>query len=256
LRGYIALAERSYRRALTYPFWIYSQLIGNLIRLALFLTVWSWLLRGDQDLGMALAYICVAFFMEAINFAQFPWALPEEIRSGNIALGLLKPLSQPLRLLFQQWGENVVHLMLVLPVYAVAFFFLPVSWPTPERLGWFLLTALLGHAVYMLTSLAASSIAFWTMRGNLVNALQWTGFSLLSGKIVPLWLMPDGLRKVSELLPFVAPFYVPAAAFSGQLAGTALYRAVGLQIVWLAVMGLVVHLIWTLATRKVVVQGG
>lgn len=256
MRGYLALAQRSYQRAFAYPFFIWSQMVGNLIRLGLFLSVWSLLLRGDQDLASTLAYLCAVFFMEAINFAHFPWDLPQQIQSGNIVMGLLKPQSQPLRLLFEQWGENVVHLMLVLPIYLVAFFFLPVSWPSAENGAWFLLTALLGHLVFMLTTLATSSIAFWAMRGNMVSYLQWVGFGLFSGKMVPLWYLPDGLRRVAELTPFAAPFYVPGAVLTGRLSGGALYEAVALQIFWVLVMAGVVHLIWALATRKLVAQGG
>lgn len=256
MRAYVAIARRACRRAFIYPFFVWSQLVGNLIRLGLFLAVWSWLLRADPGLNGTLLYIFAAFFMDALNYARFPWDLPVAIRSGQIAIGLLQPISNPLRLLAEQWGQNAVLLLLAMPVYAAAFYLLAIPQPSPDRLGWFFVTAFIGHLVYMLTNLAAASLAFWAMKGNLVNTVQYVGFSLLSGKAIPLEYLPDRLRWIAEKLPFVAPFHVPSAVLAGKLSGNGIWNAIALQVFWLLVMALLVHLIWTLATRKLVVQGG
>lgn len=256
MRAYLALAYCAFRRTVAYPFEVWSMMASNLIRLVLYISVWSVLLQGHQDRASTLAYVTAVYFMDRINFAHYTWHLPYEIRTGNIAVGLIKPISQPLRLLWEQWGENTVYLAQALPVYIGAWALMPVAWPSAERLALFFLTALMGHLVFMLVVLLVGTVSFWTLRSNGTVWFMWLGWNVLSGKVVPLWFMPDWLRTLSEWLPFSQAFYVPAAVLTGGLEGAALLTALFRQALWVGLGALAVHAIWAAATRKVVVQGG
>lgn len=256
LRAYMRLASLSFKRAVAYPFEIWSMLANNLIRLTLFLSVWTLLLKGSGDRPLTLAYITTVYFMDAVNFASYTWMLPLEIRSGNIAMGLLKPISQPLRLLWEQWGENLVYLLQGVPVYAVAWVFLPVPWPSAARLALFAVSAVLGNLVYVLVFLAVSTVSFWTLRTNGTVWAMNVGWNVLSGKVVPLWFMPAGLRGLAEWLPFSQAYHVPAAILTGALKGTELTMALARQVLWVGIASLAVYGLWTVALRRVVVQGG
>lgn len=256
LRAYMRLASLSFKRAVAYPFEIWSMLANNLIRLTLFLSVWSLLLHSSQDRPLTLAYVTTVYFMDAVNFASYTWMLPMEIRSGNIAMGLLKPISQPMRLLWEQWGENMVYLLQGVPVYAAAWVFLPVPWPSIQRLALFWVSATLGNLIYVLVFLAVATASFWTLRTNGTVWAMNVGWNVLSGKVVPLWFMPAGLRGLAEWLPFSQAYHVPAAILTGALQGTELVMAVARQVMWVGLASLAVHLLWTVALRRVVVQGG
>lgn len=256
MRAYLALSSLALQRAVAYPFETWSMMANNLIRLTLFLSVWSMLLSGDQDRTLTIAYITAIYFMDAVNFAHFTWELPYEIRSGNIAMGLLKPLSQPVRLLAEQWGENLVYLTQSVPIYLAAWALMPVPWPSVAQVGLFVVSAVLGYLVYVLIVLATATVSFWTLRTNGTVWVMFVGWSVLSGKVVPPWYMPVWLRTLAEWSPFSQSYYVPAAVLTGALQGEALVNAMGRQFFWVALAALLVHLMWAAAVRRVVVQGG
>lgn len=256
MRAYLHLASLSFQRAITYPFEVWSMLANNLIRLTLFYSVWSLLLTGDQSRVTTLAYVTAVYFMDAINFASFTWELPLQIRKGDIAMGLLKPISQPLRLLFEQWGENLVYLAQSVPLYAVAWAVLSLPWPTAGRLALFAVSAFLGTVIYALILMATATVSFWTLRTNGTVWVIFVGWSVLSGKVVPLWYMPDWLRTLSEWLPFSQAYFTPAAILTGALHGQDALSALGRQVLWVGLSALLVHLLWAAATRRTVIQGG
>lgn len=257
MKPYLHLAICAFQRAVAYPFETWSMLANNLIKLTLFISIWSLLLRADPATRTAtLAYVTAIYFMDSINFAHFMWNLPYEIRNGNIALWLLKPLSQPLRLMWEQWGENIVYISQAVPIYLVAWTLLPVPWPAPDRLLLFLVSAVMANLVYMQAILAVATVSFWTLRTNGTVWIMYVGWMVLSGKVVPLWFMPEWLRGLAEWLPFSQAYYVPAAVLTGALEGAALWAAMGRQALWVGLLALIVHGLWSAAVRRVVVQGG
>ena len=69
-------------------------------------------------------------------------------------------------------------------------------------------------------------------------------------------LLPVFPCTVVEWLPFQATTYVPASIYVGSLAGSEAWRAIGLQLAWVVILGLAAALMWRRAMRRVVVQGG
>lgn len=78
----------------------------------------------------------------------------------------------------------------------------------------------------------------------------------LSGAIIPLPFMPDGVRTFLELLPFAGMFNLPLRIYSGDLTGAPLLRGIGLQCFWLVTLLLAGKALCRAAERKIVVQGG
>ena len=78
----------------------------------------------------------------------------------------------------------------------------------------------------------------------------------LAGGVVPLPFLPDGLRRIVELLPFASMQNVPLRVYSGDISGTDILARAGLQLFWVvALIWLGQHII-AVALKRVVVQGG
>lgn len=69
-------------------------------------------------------------------------------------------------------------------------------------------------------------------------------------------ILPSALRTVADLLPFKFLGYVPAAIYVGAVSGSGIAQALVSQVVWVALLCVVVGFVWRGAHRKVVVQGG
>jgi viologen exporter family transport system permease protein len=114
---------------------------------------------------------------------------------------------------------------------------------------------LLAFGVSQLITLLMSLTSFWTMEvGGLTMAFAVVR-TFMSGAVLPLWYMPGWLQIVAGALPFQASTYTPLAVYFGRPPG-GLAVALGLQVLWIVVLGVLCVWLWSRARHRVVVQGG
>jgi ABC-2 type transport system permease protein len=78
-------------------------------------------------------------------------------------------------------------------------------------------------------------ITFWTTRASAIFETYMMAELLLSGRLVPLKLMPGWAQTLAAWLPFKWTFYFPIEALVGSLSTTALLRGLGMQALWTAI---------------------
>jgi ABC-2 type transport system permease protein len=80
--------------------------------------------------------------------------------------------------------------------------------------------------------------------------------SVLGGEVVPLAIFPPWLERIVQALPFAAIFSTPLSIYVGTIAPQEYARALGIQVLWLAVFGAIGTVVWRAGARRIVVQGG
>lgn len=185
----------------------------------------------------------------------------EDIIHGNIAYTLARPMD-----LYNFWFTKNMALRLAgaalrcMPILVIALFLpapyrlsLPASW---GAFGLFVLSMLLAFLNVVAFSMLVYISTFHTMdpMGVRMIALSMTDF--LTGALIPLPFLPEGLRKVIELTPFGAMQNLPFLVYSGSVTGAALIRGILVQVFWLGTL-LLLGKVWMARTlKRVVVQGG
>jgi ABC-2 type transport system permease protein len=101
-----------------------------------------------------------------------------------------------------------------------------------------------------------NSLAFWTNDARGVMYASNTAVIFLSGMLVPLNFLPDGVRAVLELLPFRAMAHLPVGIYLGKVEGAALVEAIFVQLGWVLLMVLVGRFMVSRMMRKLVIHGG
>lgn len=114
-------------------------------------------------------------------------------------------------------------------------------------LAWLLVVAF-GMIVYMST--------FYTISSQGVKMMVTSLSEFLSGAVIPLPFLPDGVRTIVELLPFASMQNVPFRIYSGDLSGAAMERSLMLQLIWLAALVIIGCFMESRALKRVVIQGG
>jgi len=74
--------------------------------------------------------------------------------------------------------------------------------------------------------------------------------------MVPLWLFPDLLRKISELLPFQAIYYIPMSIYIKTVNGKDALQALALQVFWAIFLAFFSRWVWGRVQARLTVQGG
>jgi ABC-2 type transport system permease protein len=93
-------------------------------------------------------------------------------------------------------------------------------------------------------------ITFWTTRVSAIFELAIALELLLSGRLVPLPLMPDWAERVAYALPFMWTFYFPIEALVGDRSTAELLGGLGAQAAWTAALAALTLFVWRYAVRR------
>lgn len=264
LKVYGVFTQKSFQRAAAYRFDAWTRILGNVMMLFMWGFIWYALYRGKGSVESVsfhsmLSYILVSQALQGIHSAGTPlWEIQERVRTGDIAMEMLKPYDYPLRMLFTDLGSIFFYfLTAVLPLYTVIFLiFRPELPSTLLQWGFFVLSAFLGYLIRYSIELTFGLFTFWLVETGGVEDIFYFSISLFSGSVVPLWFFPDWLEPVARYLPFQGIYFVPNSIFVGQLTGQALLFALLTQVAWFVVCYTILRFVWAKASRKIVIQGG
>ena len=199
----------------------------------------------------------LAFFMTWIVDQD----ILDDITSGGIAYMLCRPID-----IFAMWTLRNLATRLArgalrcLPILLVASF-LPEGYrlsppPTLEAALLFLPSMALGLLVSVGITVFAYTVTFVTLSPMGIRTIIVTLADFLNGSLIPLPFFPDGFRECAALLPFASSLSTPLRVYSGDLAGTNAYIAVGIQLFWVLALLTAGKLLLDRALRRAVVQGG
>ena len=263
LRFYIEVARTAFRRQQIYRWANIAGLLTNIAFGIIFSYVMIALYRvrssaGGYNLLDALRYVWLvqSLVMTVMTFGWYDLMLT--IRSGEVVSDLSKPCDFYWYWFSREIGRSCYYLLYRgLPTYLAGMLLFGFGVPG-DLWGWLAfalslpLGAMLGIAYRVLFNLAA----FWIIEARAVGTLATVIALIFTGNYVPLPFFPAWLRIFASWLPFSGLMNVPAQIFLGKLAGTGLLLEFLRQTGWLIVMTLLVRYVTTLATRRVVAQGG
>jgi ABC-2 type transport system permease protein len=237
--------------------------IALLARVVLVVLVWR-AVYGDREAvdgvtrEAAVAYAVLGAVLNSILNPFQRTTLERRVRTGQVAIDMLRPVPLIPQTLAQQIGTTasaapraIAALLLGLALGALA----P---PAGGVLGWIavVVSVSAGVAIALVANLIVSMTSFWTTDVGGAMLIYRTVVQFASGSLIPLWFMPDWLRAGLELLPFQAQVFVPLSIYFGETSGWDAVGAIAGQLAWIAGLGLVAHLVWRRAERRVVVHGG
>ena len=117
--------------------------------------------------------------------------------------------------------------------------------------------AVIGAGVIAVAMNAALGMtAFWLTRITAVVNLAWTSTLLLSGRLVPVALLPEWARWVSSLLWFRWVWDFPIIVLIGPIDTADITVGLAMQVVWIAIGALVVRTTWHRGVRRYGAVGG
>ncbi|WP_351232968.1 ABC-2 family transporter protein [Streptomyces sp. NPDC002133] len=216
---------------------------------------------GGYDLSQALTYVWLgqALLMTcAMMGGGFEDELIERIRTGDIAIDLYRPVDLQLWWLAGDLGRAAFHLLGrgVVPMLFGALAF-ELALPG-DALTWlaFMLSVALGVVVSFAVRYVVALSAFWLIDGAGVLQIAWLAGLFFSGMLLPLTLFPGALGELALVLPWSALLQVPADVFLGKHTGWGLFEAYAFQAGWAVALLAAGRLLQSVATRRVVVQGG
>ena len=261
IEPYVEFAKRAMAREATYRFDVFTSIASVVVRVYLLRMVWTALYaRNVAPHGLPLhaivTYSAVALLMGLVLDIDQTRALYEKLHNGSIATDFMKPIVVPFYFFADGTGEVLFHALLIVPSLAFALLVVHVDVPALPVLGAFLLSFVLGYFVGFFLNFMLNCVAFWTLEIQAMQLIVTWLTDFLGGEIVPLVFFPLVLQNAIFALPFAAMFSTPLLIYVGVIPPARYPEAIGLQLGWLVILGVVSSVMWRAGARRVVVQGG
>jgi ABC-2 type transport system permease protein len=260
---YSAFAAMVPKTFLAYTIWVWMSLFTELVAMIIFVFFWQAVYAdggtiAGLDLQQTLNYILLARIFSALAYnTNVIYQFGRLVRQGEMAVVLLRPLDFQLSMYVNNIADLLLGFVLNIPLAIVAVVFFGLRVPLdPAIWGAFLISMILGHAVLFFFDWIIGCIAFYITEIWGLSVLRHGVAGFFSGSLVPLVMMPEGIRTVTESLPFAQALYVPVALLSGITPLADAPQVWAIQLVWLVVLGFLSRLVFNHAARKVTVQGG
>ncbi|MEV8596369.1 ABC-2 family transporter protein [Streptomyces sp. NPDC052012] len=262
-RLYAAVAAGGFRRYATYRAatlaGVFTNTVFGLVLAYTYVALWDERPGlGGYDQAQALTYVWLgqAFLSTlALGGGGVESELMERIRTGDVAIDLYRPADLQLwwlsadlgRAAFQLLGRGVVP-------FAVGGLFFHLALPAdPMTWAAFLVAVALAMVVSFAVRYLVALSAFWLLDGTGVAQMLMITGTFCSGMLLPLNVFPGALGEVVRALPWSSMLQAPADVLMGEAALPGTYA---FQAGWAVVLLAAGRLLQSVATRRVVVQGG
>ncbi|MBF0315858.1 MAG: ABC-2 family transporter protein [Oligoflexia bacterium] len=261
LQAYLTFARLAFQRQNAYRVANWAGLFTNIFflffRASLFESIYpSGTTIGGLNVKQALSYVCLT---QAILMVIPQWGVigvDEDIRSGQIATHLSRPINYYLSTLSQRLGSSAFFLLFrTLPILGigafVGFLFLPTS---IARAALFLLSTFLGAWIAISIHFLAELSAFWMESSRGIKMLFNGLINFFSGMIIPVTFFPESVRQISRFLPFEYTLNTPTLLYLDK--GGNVLHALLAQLTWIGILWIVCTILLSYGERKLVVHGG
>lgn len=185
----------------------------------------------------------------------------DSITTGNVAYELCRPVR-----LYDMWFVRGLAVRLskavlrCMPILIFAWL-LPAPYgltlpSDPKTWGLTLLSMAIGLFFVVAFGMIVYMSVFFTISSQGIKLTITSLSEFLSGAVIPIPFLPEGLKEVVSLLPFASAQNVPFRIFGGDLAGRELYISLCLQVFWLVLFLVIGRTMEQRALKRVVIQGG
>jgi ABC-2 type transport system permease protein len=240
----------------------YMYLVGMVAEPVIYLVVWSTIADqsgGDVNgltAGEFAAYYIVWTLVRTMNIVFTPYGWEWRIREGQLTGQLLRPL-HPIHYDIAQFaGGKIPWLVYYVPIAVVlTLVFHPTFDVRPAEVAVFAVAIWGAYLIRTFNQSALGLITFWTTRVGALFSLYIILELLLSGRLVPLSILPQWAQDLAWLLPFRWTFYFPIEALVGDLSNAELLGGLAMQVFWILVGIGVFSLVWRRAIRRYTAVG-
>lgn len=260
---YIELVRMEFVNNLAYRTSYFTGVFNYSIQIGAYFFLWDAVYAGGRTIGglnkeEMLTYVIVAWVVRSFYFSNLDRRVGIDIRDGKIALELIRPYSYQMAKYARSLGEAIFRLLFfALPAGALIYLIRPFGLPAGWVNGLIFLVSILGSfVIYAQISMIAGFVVFFTKSTSGIYKAKRVIMDLFSGLLLPISFYPQWAIDIIRLFPFQTVSYLPNMIYLGKISGQAALEALGLQLFWMVLLGLIGLWFWRFAVKHVVIQGG
>ena len=233
-------------------FWLFSSLISLTVQYFL----WQAVLTGkpNGEFKQTISYL-VLMQLLTVLFPKTSYDVNDKVRSGDIALDLLKPVSIATQLLWESIGYSVVKFAVIGTVDLLVCLWLLNFQITLSTILMVLVTIILAYLLYFELELLLGTFSFYTYSIWGISTFKEAILLVLAGNIFPANFYPAVIKKLAAYLPFQYSF--GAVGMLAQKPSWSLFvQVVLIQLVYIIFFNVLFKFLFKRSVVSTVIQGG
>jgi ABC-2 type transport system permease protein len=241
----------------------YSGILIYSINIGAYYFLWSAIYGGKGEIqGLSViqmtTYIAVSWMARAFYFNNIDREIAAEIKDGKVAVELIRPYNYLGMKTMQGLGEGIFRLLFFsIPGMVIVSFIFPLSF-TSSMLTWvyFGISIIISFIINSQINLLTGIMAFFLFNNDGLIRAKRVVIDLFSGLLLPISFYPIWAQEIMNFFPFQAISYIPSMIFTEGFHGQEIINALLFQSIWVVILLIPIQLLWYLAKKQLIIQGG
>ncbi|MCL5423931.1 MAG: ABC-2 family transporter protein [Candidatus Marsarchaeota archaeon] len=259
---YIAFFKISIKDSSAYFKDYLTYTIGRILTYMLMIFVWNIVYIGGHlseigsfSLMQIDAYFVIGGAIFLIIDSKNDKILSDDIKTGNIAKSLIKPVNYVYMVFLESLADNVLVLPPVFITIIFALYYLGISTSILSIIT-FIIIVLIGYAIINVIQFIIGSLSIYTTSAFGMSILLANVAFILGGAIMPLTFFPSYMSNIVLLLPFQMFIYVPTSILIGIIPSSAYLYYILFGLFWLLMLSVLGYFLWGHVKKKISSAGG
>jgi len=260
---YIEMIRVRFLMMLAYRTNYYSGILIYSINIGAYYFLWTAIYGGKVEIqGLSIiqmtTYVAVAWMARAFYFNNIDREIATEIKEGKVAIEMIRPYNYLGMKTMQGLGEGLFRLLFFsVPGMVIVAFIFPVSISASfTTWAFFFVSLVFSFIVNTQINLLTGIMTFFLFNNSGLIRAKRVVIDLFSGLLLPISFFPLWAQDAMGFLPFQAISYIPSMIFTEGFVGSEIISAIVLQAFWALILFIPIQLLWLLAKKQLIVQGG
>jgi ABC-2 type transport system permease protein len=160
--------------------------------------------------------------------------------------------------MMQGLGEGIFRILFFsLPGMVIVSLIFPLSFTSDwATWGFFSIAIIFSFIINSQINLITGMMTFFLFNNDGLIRAKRVIIDLFSGLILPISFYPIWAQDIMNLFPFQAISYIPSMIFTEGFQGQEIINALIFQVVWAVILLIPIQLLWLLAKKQLIIQGG
>ncbi|MCM3115739.1 ABC-2 family transporter protein [Neobacillus sp. MER 74] len=260
---YLEMIRIRFLMMLAYRTNYYTGILIYSINIGAYYFLWSAIYGNkEQIVGLSVTqmttYVAVSWMARAFYFNNLDREMALEIMEGKVAVELIRPYNYLGMKVMQGLGEGIFRLFFFsAPGLIIVYFVFPVKFTWDLSVwGLFAISILLSFFINTELNLLTGITTFFIYNNSGLIRAKRVVIDLFSGLLLPISFFPGWAQAVMKYLPFQGISYFPSMIVTKGFSQAQAIDAITQQFVWVILLFFPIQILWSLAKKQLIIQGG
>ncbi|WP_026564341.1 ABC transporter permease [Bacillus sp. UNC41MFS5] len=260
---YLEMIRIRFLMMLAYRTNYYTGILIYSINIGAYYFLWSAIYGNkEQIVGLSVTqmttYVAVSWMARAFYFNNLDREMALEIMEGKVAVELIRPYNYLGMKVMQGLGEGIFRLFFFsAPGLIIVYFVFPVKFTWDLSVwGLFAISILLSFFINTELNLLTGITTFFIYNNSGLIRAKRVVIDLFSGLLLPISFFPGWAQDVMKYLPFQGISYFPSMIVTKGFSQSQAIDAITQQFIWVILLFFPIQILWSLAKKQLIIQGG